>query len=309
VVDLELESGCLTAGELVRLVKERTARVREAAPGEPALKVRVTIEGDQRVVGRLLMTGNDGAMVAREVEGATCQEVVEALALVLAVALDPLVDPRRAATASTSIEPALPSPPRRAADEARAPRASARPHGEAPYRQLVGGEVAVSAGLIERPLVALGPRYAISRESVGGRTLLFTLGAFATFAADAAANHPSGGSIRYRLQALDATGCPFGALVHPSVRLYSCVALTVGRLQAEGVNLPGHRADAALFVAAALAGRVIVDLAGPIALIGAAGLSVPLGTYPAVVVGADESVGNVQPLGIILAFGVAVRLP
>jgi hypothetical protein len=310
VLAVELESGCVTAGEFVQRVKSRAARAREASAGEPARRVRVTIEGDGRVVGRLVMAGNDGSLVAREVEGATCQEVVDALALVLAVTLDPLTDPRPATGASRSAPPLKPTPalvPRPHRPRDRAPRVPARPLGEVHWRHFASGEATLSAGLVDQPMAGLGARYTASRERQRGTTILLTLGAFATFPADVSANHPAGGLIRYRLQALEAGVCPVGARVHARVRLYPCGALTVGRFQAEGIELPGHRADAALFVAAALAGRATVELAGPLALTGAAGLSFPLGGYSAVVSGAEGSAGEVHPLGIILALGVAVR--
>jgi hypothetical protein len=312
VIAVELESGCVTAGEFVQRVKSRAARAREAAPGEPARRIRVTIEGEERVIGRLVMAGNDGAIVAREVEGATCHEVVEALALVLAVTLDPLAGPRPATDTAPPGSPAKPPPspvPRPRGPAQRARGVPARSVGEARFRHLVSGEATLAVGLVDQPMAGLGARYATSREKHGGTTLLLTLGAFATFAADVPANHPARGLIRYRLQALDLGVCPVGARVHVRVRLYPCAALTVGRLQAEGIDLPGHRSDAALFLSAGVAGRATIELAGPLGLVGAAGLSFPLGGYSAVVGGAEESAGEVHPLGIIVTLGAAVEVP
>jgi hypothetical protein len=313
VIAVELESGCITAGEFVEKVRSRASNVREARAGEPARRVRVTVGGAERVVGRLVTAGEDGALVVREVEGATCQEVIDALALVLAVTLDPLTD-----ATPTVASPPPADPPRPAlvvVPEARRPPSRPRPvpprrrAAEVRWHQLVGAEGTVSAGLVATPLAGLGARYALSREERGGSSLLLTVGAFATFAADAPANHPTGGAVRYRLQGLDASLCPLGARVHARVRLYPCGAVTVGRLQAEGIDLPGRRADAAVFAAAALEGRATLQVVGALELMGAAALSLPLGKYSAVVVGADNSAGEVQPVGIVLAMGVAARLP
>jgi hypothetical protein len=185
----------------------------------------------------------------------------------------------------------------------------ARPDREARFRQFVGAETTVFAGLVDRPLAGVGARYAVSREKESGTTLLLSVGAFATFAADAKADHPAPSRIRYRLQALEAAVCPMGVVLDQRVRLYPCAALTVGRLQAEGIDLPGGRSDDAPFAAAALAGRAMFDVVGGFGLMAAAGLSVPLGKYSAVVAGAEESVGEVHPLGIILGFGATARLP
>jgi hypothetical protein len=311
-IAVELESGCVTAGEFVERVTSRTARARAAAQDEPARRIRVTIEGQERVVGRLFVTGIDGTIIAREVEGATCLEVIDALALVLAVALDPLLDPKPATGASPSLASSGPTPalaPRRHRSAERARRVPARPVREVRWRHVVGAETTVFIGLFDQPMAGLGARYATSRESRSETSFLLTLGAFATFAADAEANHPAPGLIRYRLQALEAGVCPVGVLVQQRARLYPCTSLTVGRLQAEGVNLPGSRSDVAPFVAAALTGRATFEVIGPLGLLAAAGLAVPLGRYSAVVVGAGESVGEVYPLGIILGLGVAARLP
>jgi hypothetical protein len=311
-IAVELESGCVTAGEFIERVKSRTPRARGAAAGEPARRVRVTIEGDERIIGRLVVADKDGAVVAREVEGASCQEVMDALALVLAVTLDPLTEPRRPSDVAPPRAPVEPAPsvaerPRRAGN--RTHRVPARPVREVRFRHFVGAEATLLVGLVDPPMAGLGARYATSREPGSSTTLLLTLGAFATFAADAQADHSTGGRIRYQLQALDAGVCPVGALVHARVRLYPCAALTVGRFQARGIDLPGDRADAVPFFAAALAGRVTLELVGPLALMGATGVSFPLGSYSAVVVGAEKPAGQVHPLGIILALGVAARLP
>jgi hypothetical protein len=311
VIAIELASGCVTAEEFVRQVRSRAPRVREAVADEPARRVHVTIEGDERVVGRLVTAGNDGAIVAREVEGATCQEVTDALALVLAVTLDPLTNPRPTGGVSTGT--VLPKSPPRSTQppegtRRRALHSPARSD-EASWQQLVGAEATFSARLVDRLMTGLGARYGASRQRRGAM-LLLTLGAFATFAADAPANHPAGGVIRYRLQAFDGGVCPLGgALLHGRVRLYPCGALSVGRFQAEGLGLPRPRSDSALFVAASLTGRATLALAGPLHLTGAAGLSLPLGRYSAVVVGAEEAAGSVHPLGIIAALGVAASLP
>jgi hypothetical protein len=309
-IAVELESGCVTAAEFIERVESRTPRTRGAAPGEPARRVRVTIEGNERIVGRLVVAGKDGALVVREVEGATCPEVVDALALVLAVTLDPLTEPRIPTDTSPPPAPVKPTPPlapRPSQPNTR--RVPARVVRDVGFRHVVGAEATFLVGLVDQPMAGLGARYATSRETGTSTTLLLTLGAFATFAADAQADHATGGRIRYRLQALDAGVCPVVALVHARVRLYPCAALTVGRLQARGIDLPGDRSDAVPFFAAALAGRASLELVGPLALMGAAGLSFPLGSYSAVVVGAEKTAGEVHPFGIIMALGMAARLP
>ncbi|HET9960426.1 MAG TPA: hypothetical protein VFQ61_38415 [Polyangiaceae bacterium] len=71
-------------------VQGRTPRARTATPGEACLKVRVDIvPGATRVRGELRVQDQTGRTDARSVEGAHCEEVVDALALTLALAIDP----------------------------------------------------------------------------------------------------------------------------------------------------------------------------------------------------------------------------
>jgi hypothetical protein len=313
VVVIELESGCTTAKEFVEQVRSRAPRVREALSGEPARRVRVTIEGDGRVVGRLVTAGNDGAIVAREVEGATCEEVTAALALVLAVTLDPLTNTRpsdRVSTTALSSEQPPRPVSRSGPPKSGTPRSPAPSDARAHWQHFVGAEATLFAGLVDRLVTGLGARYAVSRQTHGRTTLLLTLGAFATFTADAPANHPAGGVIRYRLQALDAGACPLGAaFLDGRIRLHPCGGMSVGRFQAEGIDVPGSRSDSALFAAASLTGRTTIQLWGPLWLTGAAGLSVPLGKYSVVVVGAEDPAGDVHPIGFIGTLGLVGKLP
>jgi hypothetical protein len=309
---VELESGCVTADEFMAEVRSRAPRAREALPEEPVRRVHVTISGDTPVIGRLVMAGNDGAVIAREVEGATCQEVTNALALVLAVTLDPLTNPTLAdGTATRAV--VRKSPPRSAPPPDRpkrpATRPRARPGREMHWQQFAGGEITFLPSLVDQLMTGLGARYAVSRRAPDGSRLLVTLGAFATFAADAPANHPSGGVIRYRLQALDAGVCPLGgAFLGERMVLYPCAGLSVGRFQAGGVDLPGPRTDSALLLAASVAGRITIELVGPLSLTGASGLFVPLGRYSVLVTGAEQVAGKVHPVGIVATFGIVAKL-
>ncbi len=68
----------------------RTDRVREARAGERAVVFRVELVGSaKRPLGRLTVEEPDGTLTEREVPGATCQEVVSAMALIAAVLVDP----------------------------------------------------------------------------------------------------------------------------------------------------------------------------------------------------------------------------
>jgi len=100
--------GCPDGDAFTRQVWARTARARHAAEGEAArtLKVEITA-APGRFQGRLAVEDPAGPSAVREVGGASCDEVVSALALIAALTIDP-----QASTAPTPPSPTPPAPQR-----------------------------------------------------------------------------------------------------------------------------------------------------------------------------------------------------
>ncbi|WP_437610706.1 hypothetical protein WMF20_03625 [Sorangium sp. So ce834] len=124
-VAYEAHEGCPSAEAFLREVTARTELARDAAPDEAALEVRVHItsaEGESR--GRITVGTEEDARV-REVGGATCADVVAALALITALWVDPTasLDPQRPTAKPRSSEDP---------DPAGAAGAAAGPTGAAP---------------------------------------------------------------------------------------------------------------------------------------------------------------------------------
>jgi hypothetical protein len=307
LIAVDAPNGCLTPPAFFERVRRRTARVREAAPGEPARRFSLTIEEKERVSGKLLTEDTDGTTALREVEGASCQEVADALALVVAVTLDPLADLSSGSVENPPRQPESAPAPRAATPRlpARAPSPAPRPEPRARFQHALAAEATLAAGLVDAPLPGLGVRYFASRGP-SGTGLLLTAGAFATFAGDTQADYASGGVVRYRLQGLNPGVCPVGVRVDSRLGLVACVTFILGRLEAQGMELPGGRSDGSFFMAAGLEGRGELQLAGPLGLVVAAGLSAPIGEYSAEVVGADEPVDHTNPVGFVGALGLVV---
>lgn len=89
-VQFEGPTGCAGADGFFASLRSRTAHVRAAEGEEPrtTLQVRLTRERG-RVVGELRTIDDSGASDTRKVQGASCQDVVQALSLTAALALDP----------------------------------------------------------------------------------------------------------------------------------------------------------------------------------------------------------------------------
>jgi len=89
-VVFDAPEGCSGAGAFFKTLRSRTDRVRQAEGKEPrtTLQVRLTRSRGQ-VVGELRMADDRGGGDTRKVQGANCDEVVQALSLTAALALDP----------------------------------------------------------------------------------------------------------------------------------------------------------------------------------------------------------------------------
>ena len=99
-VDLRYEapSGCPTQADFVTAVESRGGQFTPKARGEGARALVVSIRRQgSAFTGSLQVSRFDGVSGAREVQGATCQEVVDALAVVAAIDLRPAQDATPAA--------------------------------------------------------------------------------------------------------------------------------------------------------------------------------------------------------------------
>jgi hypothetical protein len=87
-VELSAPAGCTSVEAVVRSVETRVGPARRARPGEggPHFKLRISQTG-ARVRGVLSVVGERGETDDRTVEGASCDEIVEALSLTMALSL------------------------------------------------------------------------------------------------------------------------------------------------------------------------------------------------------------------------------
>jgi len=89
-VSYSAPAGCSSRAAFVREVSLRTARIRVVADSEPGASFVVELtDRTTAIAGQLRWIERDGAETARAVSGATCEEVVSALALIAAVLVDP----------------------------------------------------------------------------------------------------------------------------------------------------------------------------------------------------------------------------
>ncbi len=89
-IEFEAPSGCSSVDAFFEGVHGRTDRVRWALDGESAVQIRIRLfRAGTKIRGELRLSDQEGEKETRKVDGATCDEVVEALSLTVTLALDP----------------------------------------------------------------------------------------------------------------------------------------------------------------------------------------------------------------------------
>lgn len=272
-VDYQAPSACPSAAAFFDEVTARTPRARAAAGGEKArvLHVRVDKRGETHS-GRLWIEDNGATSSAREVSGGSCGEVVGALGLVAALAVDPSasVAPRPLPAAATATTPApatadisATEPPK--AEERRPPVAqeptnasaerppevsSSAPQRGAPSRWTAGAGVEVSgvAG-------AVGLLRVFGEVDLGGRVFApsFRVAASRSLPVDRAALLGSA-NLTWTHGTIDL--CPIRFDLATKVAARPCAGITLGVLEAEGSGIAVPKSEIRAWLAASVQGRV-----------------------------------------------------
>ena len=138
---------CPSREAFVERLRTRTTRFREALEGDQARIFTIEfVSGSESSRGRLTVVARDGSSTWREVRAATCELVQAALALVVAVAIDPL-----------ALTEPPPPPPKRDLEQTAAP----------PQR-----EMARRSELVEPPRRFVRSAIGMRWDEVGGITPL-----------------------------------------------------------------------------------------------------------------------------------------
>ncbi len=223
-------AGCSNRDAFVRELARRTTRVQVVdASATGARFVVELLDRGQQILGMFHFVEPNGAETARAVSGATCDEVVPALALIAAVLVDPESVTRARAT------PVAPAPP---VSPGQARSLRLRPS----FGTGAGVSSALGPGVSLAPLVELGLESELGEQR--GPALALTVARFvsptrSTSAGDADFTTTFG---RLRLCPLrwPATGPLFGS---------ACGALEAGTLRAKGSRTADERSYSSLWLA------------------------------------------------------------
>jgi hypothetical protein len=226
---------CPDAVEFARQIQTRAPLLRPAEGDEPALGFYAELDArGGSATGRLTARSPDGREVKREVRGATCDDVVTALALIAALAADP-------------DQPV----------EAPRTQAAARPVHRGAARESDGPWDDAAADPLLEPIVPdpsdrwLG--VAFEAEGPGGSAVRPFYSLSANRAA-AASTQTGGGNAAFTWLAFRVTGCPFRWPEQTPLFIRPCGFLDAGELEGNvSLDAQSHEATHAWFALGAFA--------------------------------------------------------
>ncbi len=327
-VQFEGPAGCGGTGSFFASLRSRMEHVRIAEDDESRTTLQVRLSRERtRVVGELRIIDDSGTTDMRKVQGMSCDDVLQALSLTAALALDPTavlsVSPmgsdKDATTAGAPAGPEPPPPSR--ADEAPAPVAEkpAAPPAPKPSEPSVTVSAApppprhvpsveVGAGLVGLSLLSggssLGAALSLYKSLGSGEVFRPAVGLTLIYARNDVHHTPSPAAAT--LLAAGISVCP--VRVNASVlALQPCAALWGGVLEAAGRSLTQEERVSRLWLSTGLSLRSLVSLGHGLALQVEGGFQVPFlrrryfATVPSNVIAETPTLSPV--VGVSLTYG------
>ncbi|MCA9598280.1 MAG: hypothetical protein KC776_33440 [Myxococcales bacterium] len=288
-LDYRAEDGCPSREAIVEQLGSRSRRLVETRRGGIPVSISLTHAGT-RYEGRSRVALPDGVRV-RSLDGATCEEVADALTLIVALNLDPDAGSDVSAADRQPDAPKPEPPP--------APKPAPAPGLQ--WRAALGGGVGVRGGAVPNPGPALFAfAEADSEHSGDGIAPSFRL----------SLAHVSGeqrgleGTGEFSWTAVALEACPLRAPDHGVWSVRPCAAFEVGGLHAEGRNVTLPRSPTRLWLAPALLARGAWRITPLLRLEANLGASFPL-TRPTFSFDTGERLFQVPAAGVHAGIGVA----
>jgi hypothetical protein len=251
-VELSAPAGCGTGDDFLRTVLARTGRARAAARGEAArtLHVEIVATDNGKLQGELSITEAAGqsASEKRSISSDSCHELVEALALFGALAVDPEASTEPLPSSPTPTPAPKPNPPRRNSPP---PAPSAQSH----VALGVDGGV-LSAGTASLlPLVE--PFVELSRASPTASRIAMTPSLRLAFSTTGGDTRPTAdGPAHLHLTTVRLGGCPLELGIASTLQALPCVELGAGALTASGQTVAHPESHTLLWGSLGLAARL-----------------------------------------------------
>lgn len=265
-LEVDAQPSCSTRDELVARVTARSARIRFVAEGAgiPIMTARIEAAPRGLVIADLTVVEPDGRRFARRLEAPSCAAATDALALVMAITLDPsasLGETPPASDAAPAKPPDRGAPPRtldatvtRTAPPAESAAASAPVASTRRLTVAVTGEVVAGPAPTVMPGAAIEVQAALDRASLWSPAIILTLSHLWS-----GVRSEIGGDADFVLDLVGLEACPV-RLTALWLEARACAAGALGRLTANGSNTYDPRAVARPFGTAGGAARLGVIL-------------------------------------------------
>jgi hypothetical protein len=321
-IEFDAPAGCSGADAFFSSLRSRTDEVRQSDENEPHTTIQVRLTRTRgRVLGELRVVDDRGGADTRKMQGASCDDVVEALSLTAALAVDPnaLLSAPATATvrtasaapgADTNASPAVSNPPAASKPAAAAePAVAAALHAPAAHAPLDVPWFELGAGALGTALLTSSTSPGIvfsSRFTLAGSGVLRpTLGLALAHVRNDIVQSPR--ALQVSLTGLAATACPlrFSTSI---LTIQPCALVVAGWLSASGreatytydVDHLWIGTGGVLHLSAFIADGLSLDLDG--------GVSAPLfkrrfyATTPGNIVGETPSISPIASLGLSYGF-------
>lgn len=312
-IDFDAPAGCSDAAAFLRGIKARTSRARPAQAGEQALRLTVRLTpAAGSVHGELSVVRETRGTSTREVDGATCEEVVDALALTAALVLDPSASlapspdtaPEPSAGATASASAPAPSPPTATSAP---PSGTVQPpstdHDKLRETYALGAQVTVAQ--IVKPGASLGGALTLRGTYPVSPSVVPSLGLSFYYLRSGLLDSPD--RARVALAAMGLTACPLRLRLLADCSLEPCAFAMGGWLSASGRDLSHPESVGRSWWSAGGLLRATAPL-GAVAFELEAGISAPLyrrrfvvGQDQAVVVGETPTASALVGVGLTAA--------
>lgn len=292
---------CPDAAAFMDQVSARTPLARAARGDEPATELRVVVqEVPGGSSGKLELHNADATIALREVSAVDCAQVVSALALMTALAIDP--------NASTAVaqppQPAPPPPPTMTtpARSAQPPRPALPPPARWAFE--VGAVAEALGGVAPDPVLLVRPFVELVHEldSSWGYALRLS----GSRAQAEAAN--SLGRADFTLWSGRVEPCPLRVSLARAFAFSACIPVDVGRLEAVGRGLSPSERVARPWLSIGGSGRIEWQPVGVLVLEAAGELFFPI-VRDRFFVGADATLHRAPAVAAGASLGAGARFP
>ncbi len=298
---IRVETGsvrCTTSEDFFERVHRRAALTRLASTNERARSFAIAVQGSEPSLhGRLAITHLDGTSSTRDVDGESCDEVVDALALITAIDIDPRAVAPMPPEEMPTVVPIVtgPVPPR---DE---------PRDQLPPLELRAGvSASMTVGIAPVALVGIPVSLELLRAYPGVLSPSLTVGFERSFDRTAVGTDADAA---FDITRGSVQGCPL-AWAAWRLRFGPCLRVDAGQLR--GVGIVGKRlvrpgTERRVWIGLDLAGRGSLSLGSQVYLDLQLGVGTPIVHAYEFQVDPNISLGEVQRVNWRAALGLQVR--